>query len=131
MTAETQNDWFDPDATTFGDRLAGAREAAGMTQKEMAQRLGVKLKTLQGWEDDVTEPRANKLSTVSGLLNVSLRWLLMAEGDGPEPPAETEPDADVTAMMTEIRALRTQIVGTAERLGRLEKNLRKVLQDRA
>lgn len=46
MTAETQNDWFDPDATTFGDRLAGAREAAGMTQKEMAQRLGVKLKTL-------------------------------------------------------------------------------------
>ena len=66
MTAETQNDWFDPDATTFGDRLAGAREAAGMTQKEMAQRLGVKLKTLQGWEDDISEPRANKLSTVSG-----------------------------------------------------------------
>ncbi len=131
MTAETQNDWFDPDATTFGDRLAGAREAAGMTQKEMAQRLGVKLKTLQGWEDDVTEPRANKLSTVSGLLNVSLRWLLMAEGDGPEAPADVEDNADVTAMMTEIRALRTQIVGTAERLGRLEKTLRKVLQDRA
>ncbi|WP_103761900.1 MULTISPECIES: helix-turn-helix domain-containing protein [Roseovarius] len=131
MTAETQNDWFDPDATTFGDRLAGAREAAGMTQKEMAQRLGVKLKTLQGWEDDVTEPRANKLSTVSGLLNVSLRWLLMAEGDGPEAPADAEDNADVTAMMTEIRALRTQIVGSAERLGRLEKTLRKVLQDRA
>ncbi|QFT92505.1 HTH-type transcriptional regulator ImmR [Roseovarius sp. THAF9] len=130
MTAETQNDWFDPDATTFGDRLAGAREAAGMTQKEMAQRLGVKLKTLQGWEDDVTEPRANKLSTVSGLLNVSLRWLLMAEGDGPEAPADAEDNADVTAMMTEIRALRTQIVGSAERLGRLEKTLRKVLQDR-
>lgn len=34
----------------------------------------------------MTEPRANKLSTVSGLLNVSLRWLLMAEGDGPEAP---------------------------------------------
>ena len=130
MTAETQNDWFDPEATTFGDRLAGAREAAGMTQKQMAQRLGVKLKTLQGWEDDVTEPRANKLSTISGLLNVSLRWLLMAEGDGPEAPSESAEDADVTALMTEIRTLRTQIVGTAERLGRLEKNLRKVLADR-
>ncbi|MGK7755610.1 MULTISPECIES: helix-turn-helix domain-containing protein [unclassified Roseovarius] len=131
MTAETQDNWYDPEATTFGDRLAGAREAAGMTQKEMAQRLGVKLKTLQGWEDDISEPRANKLSTVSGLLNVSLRWLLMAEGDGPEAPADIEANADVTAMMTEIRALRTQIVGTAERLGRLEKTLRKVLQDRA
>ncbi|MGK7653514.1 helix-turn-helix domain-containing protein [Roseovarius sp. B08] len=130
MTAETQDNWYDPEATTFGDRLAGAREAAGMTQKEMAQRLGVKLKTLQGWEDDISEPRANKLSTVSGLLNVSLRWLLMAEGDGPEAPADIEANADVTAMMTEIRALRTQIVGTAERLGRLEKTLRKVLQDR-
>lgn len=130
MTAETQTDWFDPDATTFGDRLAGAREAAGMTQKQLAQRLGVKLKTLQGWEDDISEPRANKLSTVSGLLNVSLRWLLMGEGDGPDAPTDAEPDADVTAMMTEIRALRTQIVGTAERLGRLEKTLRKALQDR-
>ena len=131
MTAEKQDNWYDPEATTFGDRLAGAREAAGMTQKEMAQRLGVKLKTLQGWEDDVTEPRANKLSTVSGLLNVSLRWLLMAEGDGPDAPTDTDTDADVTAMMNEIRTLRTQIVGTAERLGRLEKTLRKVLQDRA
>lgn len=130
MTVETPNDWYDPDATTFGDRLAGAREAAGMSQKELAERLGVKLKTVQGWEDDVTEPRANRLSTISGLLNVSLPWLLMAEGDGPEAPEDVNTDADVTAMMTEIRALRTQAVSTAERLGRLEKTLRRSLQDR-
>ncbi len=130
MTATTQDDWYDPEATTFGDRLTGAREAAGMTQKQLAQRLGVKLKTLQGWEDDLTEPRANKLSTISGLLGVNLRWLLMAEGDGPEAPSDSEPSPDVTAMMTEVRALRTQIVGAAERLGKLEKTMRRVLQDR-
>ncbi|MEL6171577.1 MAG: hypothetical protein AAFR02_06135, partial [Pseudomonadota bacterium] len=29
MSAQRNLDWFDPEVTTFGDRLAGAREAAG------------------------------------------------------------------------------------------------------
>ena len=37
-------DWFGPDAATFGDRVAGAREAAGMTQAQLARRLGVPLR---------------------------------------------------------------------------------------
>ena len=93
MTTETNDGWFDPDATTFGDRVAGARERAGMTQAEMAKRLGVKLKTLKGWEDDLSEPRANKLSMMAGLLNVSLLWLLSGEGEAPmgPPPAIFRP----------------------------------------
>ena len=131
MTTPTQEDWFDPEATTFGDRLAGAREAVGMTQKELAQRLGVKLKTLKCWEEDLAEPRANKLSMMSGLLNVSLPWLLSGQGDGPDGPAEDDLDQDLQAMMAEIRALRAQVIGTAERLGRLEKNLRRTMQNQS
>jgi len=128
MNVQIQDDWFDPDATTFGDRLAGAREAAGMTQKDMAQRLGVKLKTLKSWEDDLSEPRANKLSMISGLLNVSLPWLLSGQGDGPDgPDAEGDGAQDVSALFTEIRDLRAQITSSADRLGRLEKTLRTTL----
>ena len=47
MSDEMTKDWFDPETSTFGDRVAGAREAAGMTQKQLAKRLGVKLVTLQ------------------------------------------------------------------------------------
>ena len=37
MTA-TEN-WYAEDAATFGDRLAAAREAAGLTQAELAKRI--------------------------------------------------------------------------------------------
>src|SRR5690554_4232762 len=77
---EIAENWYGLDMATFGDRVAAAREAAGMSRKQMARRLGVKLGTVRGWEDDLSEPRANKLSMMAGLLNVSIVWLLTGEG---------------------------------------------------
>lgn len=131
MTEQKRDDWFDPEATTFGDRVAGARERAGMTQSQLAKRLGVKLKTLKGWENDQSEPRANKLSMMAGLLNVSLLWLLSGEGDGPQTPETGELSSDVSAMLTEIRDVRTQLSALGDRLGLLEKNLRGQLKEEA
>jgi DNA-binding XRE family transcriptional regulator len=56
-----QENWYGADVATFGDRLAGAREAAGLSQEDLAQRLGVRLTTLQNWEEDLAEPRGNRL----------------------------------------------------------------------
>ncbi|MFB9149579.1 helix-turn-helix domain-containing protein [Roseovarius ramblicola] len=131
MTTEQDETWFDPEATTFGDRVAGARERAGMSQGELAKRLGVKLKTLKGWEEDLSEPRANKLSMMAGLLNVSLLWLLSGEGDGPDSPEMGDLDPDITGLLTEIRDIRTQIAYSTDRLGRLEKTLRARLMEQA
>ena len=64
----SETDWYGPDAATFGDRVAAARDAAGMTQAVLARRLGVRLATLRGWENDLSEPRANRLSMLAGLL---------------------------------------------------------------
>lgn len=130
MTRTTEH-WFDPDATTFGDRIAGARERAGMSQTDLAKRLGVKLKTLKGWEDDLSEPRANKLSMMAGLLNVSLLWLLSGEGEGPDSPSMGELSPDITGLLTEIRDIRTQLVYSTDRLARLEKTLRAKLREEA
>lgn len=125
-------DWYDPDVTTFGDRVAGSREQAGMTQVELAKRLGVKMKTLKAWEDDLSEPRANKLSMMAGLLNVSLLWLITGEGDGPQAQGcEGMLSQDADDMLAEIRSLQTQLANSAERLGRLEKNLRAGLKEQA
>ncbi|WP_297772153.1 helix-turn-helix transcriptional regulator [uncultured Roseovarius sp.] len=131
MTTDTNESWFDPDATTFGDRVAGARERSGMTQGDLAKRLGVKLKTLKAWEDDLSEPRANKLSMMAGLLNVSLLWLLSGEGEGPGAPEAGELSPDVTEMLTEIRDIRTQLTRSTDRLARLEKTLRAKLREEA
>lgn len=129
--SEQETDWFGPDAATFGDRVAGAREAAGMTQAQLARRLGIKKPTLVGWENDLSEPRANKLSMMAGLLNVSIVWLLTGEGDG---AADPDGDAahhahDVNGVLAELREIRAQMRATSERAARVEKKLRQMLQE--
>ncbi|MDP5334179.1 MAG: helix-turn-helix domain-containing protein [Paracoccaceae bacterium] len=126
---DLEENWYGPDTATFGDRVAAAREASGMSQKQLARRLGVKIGTVRGWEDDLSEPRANKLSMMAGLLNVSIMWLLTGEGDGVAAPVDETPIApDINALLVEIRDLKTQIGAAADRLGRLEKSLRTKLK---
>ena len=129
MTQSTTDDWYGPETATFGDRLAAAREAAGMEPRQLARRLGVRLSTLEGWENDVSEPRANRLSMMAGLLNVSIIWLLTGEGAGvagPEDEATITPE--VNDLLAELRDLRGQIMKASERLARLEKRLRAQLK---
>lgn len=132
MATEVQSDWFSEEAATFGDRLAGAREAAGMSQAELARRLGVRLKTLADWENDFADPRANRLQMLAGMLNVSIMWLLTGRGEGldaPVPPQSEAPEA--RAVLAELRSLRTEAIDLSHRMGRLEKRLRQLLSETA
>ncbi len=126
MTSAPDNDtgWYSDDAATFGDRITGAREAVGLSQEDLARRLGVKLKTIRAWENDLAEPRANKLQMLAGLLNVSIRWLLTGEGDGLSSPDEADVPAEITALLTELRDVKSQLIRTAERVALIEKKLR-------
>lgn len=120
-----ETDWYGPDAATFGDRVAAAREAAGMTQAQLARRLGIKKATLTGWEQDLSEPRANKLTMMAGVLNVSMSWLLTGEGEGMTEPASSDVDlGDFAAVLRELRELRGEMRNNADRAARLEKKLR-------
>ena len=127
---DSETDWYGPDAATFGDRVAAARDNAGMTQAMLAKRLGVRLATLRAWENDLSEPRANRLSMLAGLLNVSMMWLINGEGEGLDEPGEgIEVSADMQAVMAEMRMLRTEMLSNAEAMGRLEKRLRKLIDE--
>ncbi len=127
--AETA-DWYSGDHATFGDRLTAARDAQGLSQAQLARRLGVKLKTVQGWENDSSEPRANKLQMVAGLLNVSIRWLLTGEGDGlPEPASSAELAEGAQELLKDVQQMRTQMTQLATRMGKAEKQLRLILKE--
>lgn len=129
---DNESDWFGPESATFGDRVAGAREAAGMTQAQLARRLGVKKTTLSGWEQDLSEPRANKLSMMAGLVNVSIMWLLTGEGDGMTAPVDDMSTAQgLSGILSEFRELRAEMRANTERAARLEKKLRLLLQQGA
>ena len=117
-------DWFGPNAATFGDRVVGARENSNMTQGQLSRRLGIKLATLQAWEEDRSDPRANKLQMLSGMLNVSLPWLLSGQGIGPDEPVQEPVQNDIGIILLEIRSIKNQMIQPADRLSRLEKQLR-------
>ncbi len=121
--------WYGPDVATFGDRVAAARESADMTQAALAKRLGIKISTLRAWEDDLSEPRANRLSMLAGILGVSMMWLINGEGEGLDGPDE-EPSsaASVNEVVNELRELRVDMLKKAEQIGRLEKRLRLALK---
>jgi transcriptional regulator with XRE-family HTH domain len=124
-------DWYSEDAATFGDRVAAARDVTGLSQSELAARLGVKDKTIRAWENDTAEPRANKLQMLAGVLNVSMRWLLTGEGEGVTAPENRmELGSDIAGLLAEMRELRGQAATLAERIGRLEKRLRAGLTER-
>lgn len=123
-------DWYGPDAATFGDRVAAAREAAGMTQEALARRLGVRVETLRGWEDDLSEPRANRLSMLAGLLNVSMMWLINGEGEGLDGKQEAGVLPEAAAdLLAEMRAMRMDITQSAKHVAHLEKRLRVMLME--
>jgi transcriptional regulator with XRE-family HTH domain len=119
--------WFADDVATFGDRLLAAREAAGLGQAELATKLGVRDKTLAAWEEDLAEPRGNRLQMLAGMLNVSLRWLLTGIGDDLDEPG-TAPGltlparlvlADITRIKTDLRKLVSDLEQAEDRLNLL------------
>ena len=120
--------WYSDDAATFGDRLAGAREVMGLSQKELGQRLGVRSKVIEAWENDVKEPRANRIQMLAGMLNVSLMWLLTGEGEGVAAPGDrAEMAVGEAELLSELRGVRTEIATLGDRLDRLESRFRLAL----
>lgn len=125
--ANPNTDWCSEAASTYGDRITWAREAAGMTPPDIARRLGVRLTTVQAWEADRAEPRANRLQMMAGMLNVSIRWLLTGQGDGLDAPPGDDVPSDGRALLAEMAALRQQITSLSATAGQLEQRLLGVL----
>lgn len=73
---------------TFGERLQLARLAAGLTQVQLAQQLGVRQNQVSQWEADNTGPKRQRLPALAAAVKASIEWLLSGVGK-PPPGAET------------------------------------------
>jgi len=109
-----------PDTDTLGGRLSRARDSSGMSAAQFARRLGVKTATVQAWESDRSEPRANRLSMIAGLLNVGLPWLLYGVGEAP--PDDPRNDA-ITVLRGQVEKARQLHEETGAVLARIEDEL--------
>ena len=67
---------------TFGDRLRRLREAARLTQKVLAETLGVSQQSIAGWESNRTEPNMKTIERIAQIFEVSADSLIFS----PETP---------------------------------------------
>ena len=73
----------------------------------------------------ITQSRANRLSMLAGLLNVSITWLISAEGSGVEDPEKSyEMPDDLQESLNELTALRINLLKTVDRVISIENKLR-------
>jgi len=77
-------------ATSFGERLATLRKAAGFTQVELAAELGISQRMVAYYESPDATPPANLLAQIASALGISIdelfgrttkRRLVKQEGD--------------------------------------------------
>jgi HTH-type transcriptional regulator, cell division transcriptional repressor len=73
----------------LGPRLRAARDAAGLTQETVADRLGVKRTRVSEWENGTHRPGADVLDRLAGLYGTTVRDLL--RGEPPEGPEHRTP----------------------------------------
>jgi transcriptional regulator with XRE-family HTH domain len=62
--------------TAFGERLAVARETAGLSQRELADKLGVRQSVLSWWERQPVALRPEQLTTLAEILGTTTDQLL-------------------------------------------------------
>lgn len=69
--------------SSIGSRIKAARKSNQLTTAQLSRRLGVQTKTLASWQNNLTQPRSNRLAMLAGVLGVTPRWLLVGKGWGP------------------------------------------------
>ena len=65
--------------STLANRISTARADANLSIAEVSSLIAVKPETYMKWESGKTQPRANKVVTLAGVLKVVPVWLL--DGD--------------------------------------------------
>jgi transcriptional regulator with XRE-family HTH domain len=68
--------------TEFGQRLFAARQQLGLSQAQMAEKLGITQPSYAGWERRETALKPEHLVQLSAILNVTVDHLLGSKDNG-------------------------------------------------
>lgn len=98
-------------------RIRDARRSLGLTQEELARRIGVSRSAIAQWETDRTgQVRAN-LARVAVVLGVSVGYLLTGESQGTLLSAETTDERALLNLYRQIQEPgRTELLRHARRM---------------
>ena len=109
--AEARPRGIEDSASDVGTRISDARAAAGRTQTDIANQLGVKVSTVDKWERGSASPRSNRLTALAGILGVSLSWLIVGYGNEPTSPDDLD---EIKVALSRVRAQLTDTLNEVE-----------------
>ena len=69
---------------TFGSMIAEFRKKKGMTQVELAEKMGVTDKAVSKWERDLSFPDVNTIPRLAEIFNVTVDELMQVKTDTKE-----------------------------------------------
>ena len=69
---------------TFGNMVAALRKEKGMTQLELAEKMGVTDKAVSKWERDLSFPDVSSIPKLAEILDVSVDELMQVKTDAKE-----------------------------------------------
>ena len=76
-------------------KIQARRKALGLSQEELAQRMGVSRQSVTKWETGLSAPDLDRLVELADTLGVSLDYLLRDQAELPEASAESGESASV------------------------------------
>lgn len=89
----------------LSENIRRLRRAAGLSQEELAGRLGVSRQSVSLWEQGVTNPTVENIYAMAEVLGVSFNELMAAPGDpAPTPEGETVTARSYDELMREAAA---------------------------
>ena len=93
---------------TLGTMIAELRKQHGMTQLELAEKMGVTDKAVSKWERDLSCPDINSLPTLAEILGVSVEELMQIKKEAAE-----EEEAPKVSKLVEIMEIAPKAVAMA------------------
>ena len=75
----------------FSEKLLELRRREGLSQEQLADRLGVTRQSVSKWESGAAIPELGKLIALSDMFSVSLDYLVKDRLEDPESPGEAPP----------------------------------------
>jgi transcriptional regulator with XRE-family HTH domain len=89
---------------TLGERITYYRNAAGLTQKALAEKMEIGTTRLNYWEKDKREPDVKMINRLARALNIS-PIALISEEENETPPTSAEPKQEERLTKHEVEGV--------------------------
>lgn len=94
---------------TFGEMISSLRKEKGMTQLELAEKMGVTDKAVSKWERNLSFPDVSSLPRLAEIFGITVDELIQAKGV----PADEQKKTDANGMICLICKAVTVAMGVA------------------